>query len=195
MKQRSLPGSSLRHEGAYWINGVGERCSGRRTARRTKPRAAMTRPEGGAGAQLCPLVTTHTPKATLWPVRGAYSSTAVLELTNEVIARVKQVLIRKCSSGRADLPLNGVTATCIGGELPTKTKRSQQHAIDLILNVKWTFGAGEVSHRSSCELLIKHRAKSGTAQKCIEKIVLNQLLKIQTCLGEISDCPIATKTV
>jgi hypothetical protein len=57
MRQRRLPGSSLRPKGAYWINGVGTRCSGRRAAYRTKPRAAMTRPQGGAGAQLDPQTT------------------------------------------------------------------------------------------------------------------------------------------
>ncbi|OJI92264.1 hypothetical protein LY10_03180 [Planktotalea frisia] len=80
----------------------------------------MTRPQGGVGAQLAPLVTT-APKARFWAVRGAYSSAAVLEPTNEIIAHGKQVLLSKCSSRRADLPLNGVTATCIGGELPTKS--------------------------------------------------------------------------
>jgi len=50
------------------------------------------------------------------------------------------------------------------GELPTKIKRSQQYAIGSNRNEKWTFGAGEVSQRSSRELLIRHLAKSGTAQ-------------------------------
>ena len=73
----------------------------------------MTRPQGGAGAQLAPLVTT-APKARFWPVRGAYSSTALLQLPNEVIAHWKQVLISMCSPRRADLNLYDLPATSLG---------------------------------------------------------------------------------